>query len=792
MNLLISHPTSTIVYIKTKINGNWGGGFFSSASRPPRRHQGWPRRSPWHIPRLTVSSAHSASSAPLARRQAATFGLAHWLLLVLVQAENAGFGNLRWLPFMQAQNALAAVLVALLAWGASRAAWSRWLFCAVFALVSIFVAFDPGYYRLFADHFRLSMGEGLRTMDPARGFSSLASVVEGAKAPLIVNATFVLAMLGWLGRRWLGGKHRTLTLPPPTSHQPGGDRLRPSMLSVGCWMLGVSTFALLAFLRVPPALTTASHHPLFPLIQEALLPRVTASLSTKAGDDAPLDAQPSTSPALAAAAAKIRAASPKPNFVLIILESVGARQLLTADGLPDPVNTPHLAELARHAVVFDHLYVPYPATVRTHLAINTGGSQVTWSNVFDTLTREYTGPLVGRDFSRAGYATSLFSSERLDVEAMDQMEALAGWGTLYDFGRDVKNHTSANVLNSWSAREEFTIGLIEPWLEEHRGGPFLLAYMNGATHHPYSVPRGFPTPNGVATDRARYLNSIHYSDDAIGQVVAMLKARGLFENTIIAVTGDHGEAFGEHPGNYAHKNAIYEDNVRSFLLLSHPALGGTERSDRVGMSGDLFPTLAALSGLPVKVPGLDLLTRDYPARAIGFTKGAFPEQWGRRDGRWKFIEKIRERQAELYDLTTDPAEQHNLADAHANLVARFSAQCERWYLRVDAEFTAQLAGYQSSNVGTADLRSYGPKVITASAAAPAADTRWISDNREHTFTVVWRAPDGTRYVAGQKLAAAQSKTLTPCPAPLPLTRGEWSVSIEDAGHELLRTHFTAP
>ena len=761
-----------------------------------------------------MSFDDSASPAQQALRRAASFGLAHWLLLVLVQAENVGLGNLRWLPLMQAQNAVAAVLVALLAWVASRTAWSRWAFFAGFALVSFFVALDPGYYRLFADHFRLSMGEGVRTMDPARGMSSLASLVEGAKAALAVNASVVLAMLGWLARNERrtskperrtpndlpcagacsseGNDYRTAKSERVSSSDLPRPRQNTSAFGVRVSAFGVLSLAALSWLQIPSGLTTASHHPLFPLIQEALLPRVTANLSPKAGDDAPLDAQPSTSPSLAAAAAKIRAASPRPNIVLIILESVGARQLLTATGLPDPVNTPHLAELARRAVVFDHIYVPYPATVRTHLAINTGGSQVTWSNVFDTLTREYTGPLIGREFTGAGYATALFSSERLDVEAMDCMEALAGWGTLYDFGRDVKNHTSANVLNSWSAREEFTIGLIEPWLEEHRGGPFLLAYMNGATHHPYSVPRGSPSPNGIATDHARYLNSIHYSDDAIGQVVAMLKARGLLENTIIAVTGDHGEAFGEHPGNYAHKNAIYEDNVRSFLLLSHPAFGGTEHSDRVGMSGDIFPTLAALSGLAVKVSGLDLLTRDYPARAISFTKGTFPEQWGRRDGRWKFIEKIRERQAELYDLTTDPGERQNLAEAHADLVARLSAQCERWYLRVDAEFTAQLSGYQSSAFAASDLRTYGPKVITASAAIPSAAVRWISDNRERTFTIVWQAPDGTRHVAEQKLTATQSRTVTPCPAPLPLARGEWSVSIEDAGHELLRTHFTAP
>jgi arylsulfatase A-like enzyme len=727
-----------------------------------------------------------------ARRTAVVFGLAHWALLVLVQAENIGLRNLGWLPLMQGQNAVAALLVALLAWAAVRTVWSRWIFFVAFALVTVFVALDPGYYRLFTDHFRLSMGEGVRTMDPARGMSSFASIIDGAKGVLAVNAAFVLLTLAWLGWRSMAGKHRTSNIQHPTSNGAPARRQVHWMLGVGCWVLGVLSIASIPFAPFPATLANAACHPVYPLIQEALLPRVTTGLMAKAGDDTPVDAQSSTSPALAAAAAKIRAASPRPNVVLIILESVGAPQLLTASGLPDPQNTPNLAALAGSGVVFDHLYAVFPATVRNHLAINTGGFHLTWTSVFDVLHREFTGPLLGRDFGRAGYATALFSSERLDVEAMDKMEARAGWGTLYDFGRDVKNHVSANVLNSWSAREEFTMELIEPWIEEHRGGTFLLAYMNGATHHPYSVPRGYPQPNGVGTDRARYLNALHYTDDAIGRLVAMLKAQGLYENTIFAITGDHGEAFGEHPKNFAHKNALYDENVRTFLLLAHPALGTTERSDRVGMSGDIFPTLAALASLRVQTAGLDLLARGFPARSVGFTKLAFPEQWGRRDGRWKFIENIRERQPELYDLSIDPAEKQNVAAAHPDLAARLSAQCERWYLRTDAVCAAQFAGYTPADLQQTDVRHYGVKFITVSGQPPVATSVWIPDGKEHDLTLVWQAPDGTRHRAEQKLKADIFSMNSPCPAPPPMAGGEWSVGIEEGGRELLRTRFTAP
>lgn len=593
---------------------------------------------------------------------AAAYGLAQWALLAVAQAENIGRAQLAWLPLMQAQNALAAVLLAALAWVAWRAAWSRWAFLAAYLALTLVVVVSPGYFQMFGDHLRLSLSEGGVAGVPTQLLSSVGAAAAAAWWKLALNAGLAAVALVWLQR---------------------GRRAIPRRLAAAP-VLAV----MLGFSPIPAAVQNAAHHPLYPLLQESQLPSVASSLSAKAGNDTPADARADASPELAAAVAKIRAASPKPNIVFIVLESVGAQQLLG-----NLANTPNIAALARSAIVFDHVYAVYPSTARNHLAINTGGFHITGNDMIEMLHHDFTGPLMAHGFGEAGYATALFSSERLDVEAMDEMERRAAWGTLYDFGRDVKNHLSANILNSWCAKEEFTLTQIEPWLEAHRAAPFLLSYMNGATHHPYSVPRGFPEPNGRADDLARYRNSLHYTDAVIGQLIAMLQARGLYENTIIAITGDHGEAFGEHPGNFAHKNAIYEENIRTFLLLAHPALGANFTSQRIASSGDIYTTLAALAGFAVQTPGLPMAARDFPARAVFFSKGAFPEQWGLRDGKWKFIQTIRERQAELYDLTADPAEHTNLALANAALVAKFSGQCERWFLRTDAACAKQFSGY---------------------------------------------------------------------------------------------------
>lgn len=110
--------------------------------------------------------------------------------------------------------------------------------------------------------------------------------------------------------------------------------------------------------------------------RRSALPRsLAAGLSAKAGNDTPTDARADTSPELAAAVAQIRAASPRPNIVFIVLESVGAQQLL--GNLADTPN------IAHSAIIFDHVYAVYPSTARNHLAINTGGFHITGDDMIE-------------------------------------------------------------------------------------------------------------------------------------------------------------------------------------------------------------------------------------------------------------------------------------------------------------------------------------------------------------------------------------------------------------------------
>src|SRR5262249_20149816 len=124
-----------------------------------------------------------------------------------------------------------------------------------------------------------------------------------------------------------------------------------------------------------------------------------------------------------------------------------------------------------------------------------------------------------------------------------------------------------------------------------------------------------------AADNARlrdlYDGEIRYTDEYFGRLLDGLERRGLLENTIVALTADHGEEFLEH-GGVGHGQTLHGEVVNVPMLLRLPggASGGTA-VDRVGQQVDLLPTILDAAGVPVP-PGLDgaswLASEPEPAR----------------------------------------------------------------------------------------------------------------------------------------------------------------------------------
>ena len=723
-------------------------------------------------------------------------GLSHWLLTLTVQVGDflayllpagtpmwSSLGYLLTIPFLQSEAIAVSALLGLAAFGLGRWRVVTWLIPPLTLLLSVLTLADQVMYKILLDHVRPSLFERGSHVNVMVALSSLTREIDA-----VFWCATAVAMLG------LAGLVYVIVRPPAG---------RPNLL----WAFAPAAILFVAGL---PALRATQYYHLneHPLVVAALDWRM-GSLAPSLGRRVVAHA---AGPAMVDTDRRFAdlPRSPKPpNVVLIVLESVGALNLLTSGGLPSPIYTPNLAKLAQRGVLFNSVYSSFPGTTRSLVSLHTGGRQATQGDIGEYEHR-YEGPMLSRSMKALGYQTALFSGERLDVESCDVFLKQGDYDKFQDFARDLARLSPRNLIHSWGAREEYTIGLIDNWLDE-RKEPFYLEYMNVATHHPYGTPPGYRAPNPGVDPQSQYGNALHYSDRAVGALLASLERRGLLENTLIVVTGDHGEGFGDlHPGNLLHKNFLYEENVRGFLLLSNPAwkLGGPIVSDRLAGNGDIMQTLLAHVGAPEpSLPSQDLLQESIPARPIFFFKNAIPEKWGLRDGKWKYIGEIRSGKAELYDLQSDPTEQQNLASEQPAMVARYASLCEEWFIQSEADYTSRLRDFHPPGgrvVLPAEYRTPGPKVQSAGMtergrfieqstlpadARPVVWNLWVSSGTTQPARWCWTSPSGKKFWSDVEVQGDWTTTYIPFPDQGPPEAGNWSVQVHYGGTPGLISKF---
>jgi arylsulfatase A-like enzyme len=207
-------------------------------------------------------------------------------------------------------------------------------------------------------------------------------------------------------------------------------------------------------------------------------------------------------------------------------------------------------------------------------------------------------------------------------------------------------------------------------------------------------------PDDYAYVVAQYDGEISQVDVEVGRVVAALKQRGVWDNTIVVLLSDHGECFGEGEFYFDH-HGLYDAVTRLALLLRVP---GVEPGfvDSLVSHEDILPTLADLAGLswpPSGLTGRSLLpwleTRNHPGRPfVVSSESTRQASLALRTRDWKLILPIVE-DAEgqaltdvygearcpdplLFDLHADPVEQHNLAAIRPDKLAGMMDLLREW------------------------------------------------------------------------------------------------------------------
>ncbi len=402
----------------------------------------------------------------------------------------------------------------------------------------------------------------------------------------------------------------------------------------------------------------------FTTLVQSSLPRVEA----RALDDnwrAPIAKHPRTPVDLEF----LRKAAAGRNVVIISLESTGAEYLKPYGATNDPM--PNLTKLVESAVLFENAYAVYPESIKGLFSVLCSRYPA-----FDTEADDYARvrtPALAEVARRAGYRTALFHSGRFMYLGMRDIIGNRGFEVLEDAG-----HIGGNHESSFGVDEPSAVRRILQWIESlDEDERFCAMYLPIAGHHPYEVPGQAGDSHG--SEQGRYLNALRYADAALGQLADGLKERGVYTNTLFVMYGDHGEAFGQHDGNFGHTFFLYDENVRVPLIIAAPGLiTAPIRIDSIASLVDVTPTIADLAGFAMEREwqGVSLLCAE-PRAALFFTDYGVPLV-GIRDGPWKFVCGINGGDRELFDARRDDAESVELSGKHPAMVAQYRQRLSRW------------------------------------------------------------------------------------------------------------------
>jgi arylsulfatase A-like enzyme len=406
------------------------------------------------------------------------------------------------------------------------------------------------------------------------------------------------------------------------------------------------------------------------------------------GGDAKAVAPTASNAAAAADAAPIapvaaRADGFKGNILVITIDALRADRLGVA-GYGRPAGkslTPTLDALAHKGAYFRRAWAQAPNTPKSFPVILTGRypSDIAWdkpgTNYPNLLPTNHTfyETLAAAGWKPIGIFSHFYFTPDRGISRSFAEWSNDGAGTIAESNKDIASprivpRVIERLRQAAARKEHFALWthLFEP-------------------HSSYMTHKEFPTSlSGVPGLMEKYDYEIAFVDMWVKKIIDAVDELGLADNTAIVIHADHGEAWGEHKV-YFHGQDLFDEQLRVPLIFVIPGRK-PQMIDEPVMLADVGPTLIDLAGAPVpaNMRGRSLLPRIDKGKAAPPQppRGIFAEllpatAWPHHatmmlDDGHKLIHRISDRRWELYDMSSDPGEKKNLADAPASaeLLAR--------------------------------------------------------------------------------------------------------------------------
>ena len=389
----------------------------------------------------------------------------------------------------------------------------------------------------------------------------------------------------------------------------------------------------------------------------------------------------------------------RPNILLVVVDTLRADALSSYGAQAG--TSPEFDRLAERSLVFEQAFAPSPWTRPSFASLLTSTVPTTHQTYrksdqlpdeLQTLAERLqdhgytTGAIVNNinitssfnfhqgfdtfEFLRPAY---LFRASQASFRLTVYQQLRRTWESWIATGKQVERYY-------WDA-ERITDESVD-WITLHGRDRWFLMVQYMDPHDPYfphpydgtgyaRVEHPHPEEWEAEALRELYLGEVSYWDAHFGRLLRSLKDQGLSDNTVIVVTSDHGEEFGEH-GGFWHGTRLYDESIHVPLTITIPGKEAGQRLRDPVRLIDVAPTLTELAGAEggLRWQGVSLL-REYALREesqrlvlgeVDF-EGVAASSVRLRD--WKLIHNERSGPAantdELYYLRDDPNEELNLS-----------------------------------------------------------------------------------------------------------------------------------
>lgn len=384
-------------------------------------------------------------------------------------------------------------------------------------------------------------------------------------------------------------------------------------------------------------------------------------------------------------------AAPSPSVILISLDTLRADHV---GGLGHAAaRTPALDGLIRDGLVYEQAYSPATWTYPSHQSLFFGLDSASDPYAAAPLNVPTPSAKAHQPISEimrtAGYLTAGFTGGGYVSANFGFARGFDNYD-MYHFGKPPARPAECDPQR-FDGEEVF--GRARRWLRERGRAPFFLFVHTYDVHDrcPFLDAKGetFTIADETARQRvlAYYDDLIAKTDTRVGTLLADLATLGLDRTTLIVVTSDHGEGFGEH-GMIGHGGSTrpYEPIVRVPLILRYPGvIAGGQRVQTPVSLIDVAPSILALLNLPRSAAADGGILPGLPGGATSQTRPIYVqsgEMLAVRDGRYKLItSRSNAFPDEVYDLATDPGEQHNIVGSSDNVASTLGAHAKSFWQR---------------------------------------------------------------------------------------------------------------